>query len=714
MRNRWAIPGAISAIAVVSLLLFSLTTQAFAVTTPRFAFVANSADNTVSIFTVNGTTGYLRHNGYVLTGSAPSGVAVTPSGAFLYVANSGSSNVSAFAVDLADGALTALTGSPFPAEAGPAAITATAKFVYVANKSSGTLSAYSINGSTGALTVVPGSPFKAGTSPEALGVNPSGKFLYVANSGSDNISGYEIATDGALTAISGSPFEAGATPVGLAITGSDDFVYVANSASNNVSAFRLNASTGVLTAVPGSPFKAGTKPSAVAVNPSSKFVYVTNSSSKNLSEFAISATTGALTTVSGSPVNAGSGPSTVAVDPSGKFLFAGNKTSADVSMFTLNGTTGALTSIVPGPARARLSPVSLVVTSGTTKITYTPTFVYTADFEGGVPTLAVSPSTGALTTVTGSPFGSGSPRVLALSPNGKFLYAANGDGTNTVGEYAVNAATGALTSIGTIATGNSPYAVAVDPSSRFVYAVAINTNAVYGYTIDSTTGALKAMAGSPFTTAIEAPDYVTVDPTGRFAMVAEGCCANTAGISVYTINPSTGELNAVPGSPFLPPTNISEPTGVAVDPTGRFVYVANGGGFGTLAVTVYSITASTGKLTLLGEPLPVGTGMVPESVATDVTGQYVYMTTNDDTLNGYSIDNTTGDLTELKGSPFSASGGTRGLAVDPSGKFLYLANGQQLLGYSINAVTGALTQLSTSPYTAGIFPLSLSLAGTIK
>jgi 6-phosphogluconolactonase len=130
--------------------------------------------------------------------------------------------------------------------------------------------------------------------------------------------------------------------------------------------------------------------------------------------------------------------------------------------------------------------------------------------------------------------------------------------------------------------------------------------------------------------------------------------------------------------------------------------------------TVYSITAATGKLTFLGKPLPVGTGMVAESVATDVTGRYVYMTTNDATLNGYSIDNTTGELTELKGSPFSASGGTRGLAADPSGKFLYLANGQQLLGYSINAVTGALTQLSTSPYSAGIFPLSLSLAGTIK
>jgi 6-phosphogluconolactonase len=90
------------------------------------------------------------------------------------------------------------------------------------------------------------------------------------------------------------------------------------------------------------------------------------------------------------------------------------------------------------------------------------------------------------------------------------------------------------------------------------------------------------------------------------------------------------------------------------------------------------------------------------------------MSNNDDTITGYSINNTTGELTELKGSPFAASGGTLGLQADPSGKFLYLSNGEQLLGYSINATTGALTQLSTSPYDAGTFPLSVSVAGAIK
>src|SRR5258706_450817 len=59
----------------------------------RFAFVANQADGTVSIYALDGPTGALRHNGYVLAGATPISVSVDPSARFAYIANFTSNNI---------------------------------------------------------------------------------------------------------------------------------------------------------------------------------------------------------------------------------------------------------------------------------------------------------------------------------------------------------------------------------------------------------------------------------------------------------------------------------------------------------------------------------------------------------------------------------------------------------------------------------------------
>ena len=74
---------------------------------PRFAYLANYNDNTVSIYTVNAITGQLRANGYVMAGNRPISVTVDPSGQFAYVANFSSSNVSAYTINATTGVLSA-------------------------------------------------------------------------------------------------------------------------------------------------------------------------------------------------------------------------------------------------------------------------------------------------------------------------------------------------------------------------------------------------------------------------------------------------------------------------------------------------------------------------------------------------------------------------------------------------------------------------------
>jgi DNA-binding beta-propeller fold protein YncE len=81
---------------------------------------------------------------------------------------------------------------------------------------------------------------------------------------------------------------------------------------------------------------------------------------------------------------------------------------------------------------------------------------------------------------------------------------------------------------------------------RFAYVANSESNNVSAYTIDAATGALAAVAGSPFA-AGTFPLFVTLHPSGKFAYVANNSSSN---ISVYTIDAATGALTAVAGSPF--------------------------------------------------------------------------------------------------------------------------------------------------------------------
>src|SRR5215468_5609610 len=85
-------------------------------------------------------------------------------------------------------------------------------------------------------------------------------------------------------------------------------------------------------------------------------------------------------------------------------------------------------------------------------------------------------------------------------------------------------------------------------ATGFAYVANTLSNAVSVYSIDATTGALTqvsvAATGSM-------PTSVAIDPSSRFAYVANG--AENSGIpsiSAYTIDPTTGILTEVGGSPF--------------------------------------------------------------------------------------------------------------------------------------------------------------------
>jgi 6-phosphogluconolactonase (cycloisomerase 2 family) len=678
---------------------------------PRFAYVANAADNTISEYTVNLSTGQLRANGYVLAGAGPFSVVVAPSGKFAYVANASSHNVSAYSVNASSGTLTPVVGSPFAAGTLPGGVTVhpSGKFLYVANQGGNDVSGYTINATTGALTAITGSPFAAGQGPASVAIDPSGKFAYVNNEGGGDVSGYTIdATTGTLTAMAGSPFLSGSGALAVAIAPSGKFGYVGFSgATVQITAFSINPTTGVPTVVAGSPFfGAGGGSNVVVVDLSSKFVYAAGGSAgNNIAAFRVNATTGALTSVEGSPFAGGDNPSSATVDPTGTLLYMTNQSSNDVWAYAINPASGALTLLKT--VRTQGAPASIFLSKGTTPVTYTPRFAYVADFSAAtVSVFTIDYTTGALTQITGSPFPIPVEAfTVTTDPSGKFAYVTE----LGISAYTINATTGALTVV-----AGSPFSpaepgptqVAVDPSGRFAYVANYSSDSdVSAYTINATTGALTAVSGSPFPAGYF-PFSVTVDPSGQFAYVAN---ESDNDVSAYTINATTGALTQITGSPFAAG---NQPVSVTVDPSGKFAYVANNG---DNDVSAYTINATTGALTqITGSPFAAGNQ--PVSVTVDPSGKFAYVANiGDNDVSAYTINAATGALTQITGSPFPAGSEPRSVTDDPSGTFAYVANSgdNTVSAYTINATTGALTQITGSPFPAGGDPNSVITTGKI-
>jgi 6-phosphogluconolactonase len=346
----------------------------------------------------------------------------------------------------------------------------------------------------------------------------------------------------------------------------------------------------------------------------------------------------------------------------------------------------------------------------------TPKFAYVANLcdsssrcsAGNVSAYTINSSTGALNQVAGSPFAAGiQPVSVAVDPSGRFAYVANecdSCSRGRISAYTINSSTGALRAVAgsPFAAGELPISVTVDPLGRFVY-VANFLGGVSAYTINGSTGALRAVAGAPFAAGLQ-PWSVTVDPSGRFAYVTN---SGDSTVSAYTINGSTGALSVVAGSPFAAG---NFPFSVAVDPSGQFAYVANEGDDN---VSAYAINSSTGALRPVAGS-PFASGQFPYSLAVDPSGRFAYVANAvDNTVSAYAINSSTGALRAAAGSPFATGNSPQSVTVDPSGRFAYVVNvdGDNVSAYTIDSSTGALRAVSGSPFAAGSFPQSVAIAG---
>jgi 6-phosphogluconolactonase (cycloisomerase 2 family) len=354
-------------------------------------FVSTQGDSLVSAFSIDLTGGTITANGKgVATGTMSSAMIMAPSGNALFIANSATNDISAYTVS-SNGTLTAGSGTQATGMTPVSmAMDSGGKFLFVANQgqqsapASGTISVFSVQDAT--LTEVMGSPFptaaplaSSGTGPTGVAVTPDGKFLYVANQFDATVSQYSIDASGALT--QESTVGVGTAPSALGITPNGGFLYVGNAGSSNVSAFAIcgqvvtscadpTSPDGRLSVVPNSPFPAGLGPGFIVSDTSGKFLYVVDRQSNQISQYKISTGTGELTTNTSPFISTGLNPvwaavrnGTTVVTATGgtkNFLYVANLGASTIQTYSFDSTVGLL-GLVGGPVSTGGSPSAVAV-----------------------------------------------------------------------------------------------------------------------------------------------------------------------------------------------------------------------------------------------------------------------------------------------------------------------------------------------------------------
>jgi 6-phosphogluconolactonase (cycloisomerase 2 family) len=304
-------------------------------------------------------------------------------------------------------------------------------------------------------------------------------------------------------------------------------------------------------------------------------------------------------------------------------------------------------------------------------------------------------------------------------PPPAFLYATS---TDHIVAFTINQSTGALSAPLTMPGPNQSIGLTASVTLGHLYVSDFLNDTVDGFSINSATGGLTAITGSPYSLGGTPPGAGGLSSFVEAGAYMYATDLNGDGIAGFAYDSGSGKLTPIPGSPF--PAGSTPVQAAQAGPQGKFLYVSNlndpAGG-----ISAFTIDFNTGALTPIpGSPFPTGAaGSYPGPSVLVVGGSadggnllYVALTgtsTVNSKIAGFSIDANTGSLTALPGSPFATGNGPESLALVPvtavgGQEFLYAANGQDntISAFVVDGSSGNLTPVSGSPYAAGT-----SLAG---
>jgi 6-phosphogluconolactonase len=255
-------------------------------------------------------------------------------------------------------------------------------------------------------------------------------------------------------------------------------------------------------------------------------------------------------------------------------------------------------------------------------------------------------------------------------------------------------------------------------------------SSIWAYTVTLSNGGLTQVG--PVQSTDTAPFAIALTPT-LDTLFVDNYASQT--ISSYSIGAggvlSAGSDSAKTGS---------APMGMAIDPAGKFLFVANQGSFNLAqagaepgSISVFSISG-TGLTPVAGSPFKTEVpgdvnGSGPVAVVVSASGKFLYVSNNyTGTVTGFTI-GSSGALTQFPTPPYIVGTAPAGIAIIPSGAFLYVANSSpvsnNISAFAIcdlvvtscvnpNKPDGTLTPVVGSPFAAGLGPVAIAADPSFK
>jgi len=348
-----------------------------------------------------------------------------------------------------------------------------------------------------------------------------------------------------------------------------------------------------------------------------------------------------------------------------QFIYSTNRNSTDpvggsISGFAIDRQSGSLTPIPGVPLPARSPALILSDPQGHHLFHYENIFaargLSCGEFQSVLVSDNIDPHSGALSPADSVTLNDNCPGGMAVDPQGKNLYVVTPSDLSNIRVFAIGS-DGTLKEVpGAVSLDKQgAFTLALSPDGKFVYATggsSLGPN-VMVLARDETTGRLVLCQ-----TVQIAMDSIgiTVSSDGAFVITTgsqyDFRTAMIHGeVRVFRAS-SSGELVLQSTLPYD-----HEPFGVAIDPSGRFVAITSFKDVDIMPgeITIYRLDAATGSLTPVGAPLAVGHR--PSEIRFVDDGRFIYsIISNDGLLAGFSFDKNSGSVAPLPQSPFKMEG----------------------------------------------------------